>query len=108
MRRIIPIFAAYHFESMPKSIYNHKHWPHFTWDDRRINAVFGEVKLLQGKMIGQMNALGFTTKAEAILTKVSSDTALRDIKDLIEKSILRETGEGGRSVNYELVDFVNI
>lgn len=55
-----------------------------------------------------MNVLGFTTKAEATLTKVSSDTALRDIKDLIEKSILRETGEGGRSVKYELVDFVNI
>ena len=41
----------------------------------------------------------------AKITKVSSDTALRDIKDLIEKGILQETGEGGRSVNYELVDF---
>ena len=29
-------------------------------------------------------------------------TALRDIKDLNEKGILQETGEGGRSVNYEL------
>ena len=77
---------------MPKSIFNHKHWPHFTWDDRRINAVSGEVKLLQGKMIGQMNALGFTTKAEAILTKVSSDTALCDIKDLIEKEHLAGNG----------------
>ncbi len=41
----------------------------------------------------------------AIITNVSSDTALRDIKDLIEKGILKETGEGGRSVNYELVDY---
>ena len=90
---------------MAKYIYEFKDWPHISWDDRTINAVFGEVKLLQGKMIGQMNALGFTTKAEATLTKVSSDTALRDIKDLIEKGILRETGEGGRSVNYELIDF---
>ena len=41
----------------------------------------------------------------AKIVKVSSDTALRDIKDLIEKGILRETGEGGRSVSYELADF---
>jgi Fic family protein len=41
----------------------------------------------------------------AKITKVSSDTALRDIKDLIEKGILQETNEGGRSVNYELKHF---
>jgi Fic family protein len=34
----------------------------------------------------------------------SQDTALRDIHDLIEKGILRDTGEGGRSKNYELID----
>ena len=33
------------------------------------------------------------------------DTALRDIKDLVEKGILKQTDEGGRSVNYELADF---
>lgn len=32
----------------------------------------------------------------------SQDTAIRDIKDLIEKGILRSTGEGGRSTNYEI------
>ena len=31
------------------------------------------------------------------------DMALRDIKDLIAKGILRQEGEGGRSVNYTLV-----
>jgi Fic family protein len=41
----------------------------------------------------------------AKINKTSTDTALRDIKDLIEKGILRQTQEGGRSVNYELVDF---
>src|SRR5688572_25401490 len=58
---------------MPKYIYEHKDWPHFSWDDRTINAVFGEVKLLQGKIIGQMNALGFSTKAEATLTALTLD-----------------------------------
>ncbi|MBX2910512.1 MAG: Fic family protein [Chitinophagales bacterium] len=42
----------------------------------------------------------------AKITKVSADTALRDIKDLIKKGILQETEEGGRNTNYELADFV--
>ena len=41
----------------------------------------------------------------AKINKTSSDTALRDIKDLIEKGILQQSNGGGRSVNYELVDF---
>ncbi len=45
------------------------------------------------------------TSKWAKITKVSTDTALRDIKDLINKGILRETNEGGRNANYELTDF---
>jgi Fic family protein len=41
----------------------------------------------------------------AKITKISTDTALRDIKDLIEKGILQETREGGRNANYKLSDF---
>ncbi|MEZ4828045.1 MAG: Fic family protein [Bacteroidia bacterium] len=41
----------------------------------------------------------------ARITKVSTDTALRDIKDLIEKGILKESDQGGRNANYELSDF---
>ena len=40
----------------------------------------------------------------AKLTKTSTDTALRDIKDLVDKGILRQTEERGRSANYVLVD----
>lgn len=40
----------------------------------------------------------------ARLAKCSSDTAVRDIKDLIAKGILRQRDEGGRSTSYELVD----
>ena len=58
---------------MPTYIYEHKEWPHLSWDERTINAVFGEVKLLQGKIIGQMNALGFSAKAEATLTALTLD-----------------------------------
>jgi predicted HTH transcriptional regulator len=34
--------------------------------------------------------------------KCSQDTALRDIKDLIEKGMLMQEEKGGRSTNYAL------
>lgn len=58
---------------MAKYIYEHKNWTNFSWDDKAINAVFGEVKLMQGKIIGQMNALGFSAKEEATLTALTLD-----------------------------------
>jgi len=52
---------------------------------------------------------GFTGKLQtskwAKMTKTSTDTALRDIKDLVEKGILQQIEGGGRSASYELVDF---
>lgn len=41
----------------------------------------------------------------AKIAKCSSDTALRDIKDLMEKGILQQEEKGGRSTNYELAEF---
>lgn len=43
-----------------------------------------------------------TTSKWAKLTKTSSDTALRDIRDLIGKSVLEPDGEGGRNTGYRL------
>ncbi|MCY7355977.1 MAG: Fic family protein [Rudanella sp.] len=52
---------------------------------------------------------GFTGKLKsskwARIAKCSPDTALRDIKDLLEKGILQQEQEGGRSTNYELTEF---
>lgn len=44
-----------------------------------------------------------TTRKWAKMTKCSHDTALRDIQHLIAINILRQTTEGGRSTNYELI-----
>ena len=46
-----------------------------------------------------------TTSKWAKITKCSTDTALRDIQDLVKKQILRKEDAGGRSTNYELKDF---
>jgi Fic family protein len=58
---------------MAKYIYEHKNWTDFTWQDKAINMVFGEVRHLQGKLTGQMNALGFSEKEETTLATLTSD-----------------------------------
>lgn len=44
-----------------------------------------------------------TTSKWAKICKVSSDTALRDIKDLVDRGILKQDTSGGRSTSYSLV-----
>jgi Fic family protein len=58
---------------MEKYIYEHENWTDFSWQDKSISAVFGEVRLMQGKIIGQMNALGFSAKEEATLSALTLD-----------------------------------
>lgn len=58
---------------MAKYIYEHKNWTDFSWQFKALNALFGEVRLMQGKIIGQMNALGFSAKEEATLTALTLD-----------------------------------
>ncbi len=58
---------------MAKYIYEHRNWTDFSWQDKAINVVFGQVRLMQGKIIGQMQTLGFSAKEEAMLTALTLD-----------------------------------
>jgi Fic family protein len=75
---------------MPKYIYEHKNWTDFSWDDKAINSVFGEVKLKQGRIIGQMNALGFSNKEDATLNALTLD-------------VVKSSEIEGEILNYEQV-----
>lgn len=75
---------------MDKYIYEHKNWTDFSWNDKVINALFGEVRLMQGKIIGQMNALGFSDKEEATLTALTLD-------------VVKSSEIEGELLNYEQV-----
>ena len=58
---------------MAKYIYEHTNWTDFSWQDKAINVVFGQVRHLQGKIIGQMNTLGFSAKEEVTLSTLTLD-----------------------------------
>lgn len=67
------IFAARTSSTVAKYIYEYKNWTDFAWREADINALFGEVRNLQGKLIGRMNTLGFASKEEATLTTLTLD-----------------------------------
>jgi Fic family protein len=45
---------------------------------------------------------GLTPSKWAALTKTSTDTALRDIDDLVKRGVLVKDAAGGRSTSYSL------
>ena len=66
-----------------------------TFNDRQVKMLN---KLLGGDFRGKLQSSKW-----AKICKCSQDTAIRDIKDLIEKGILKQDQQGGRSTTYELI-----
>ncbi len=75
---------------MAKYIYEYKNWTDFTWENAVIHSIFGEVRWMQGKIIGQMNALGFFAKEEATLNALTLD-------------VVKSSEIEGELLNYEQV-----
>jgi Fic family protein len=66
MRRIGAIFAAYLAE-ISVYIYQQPTWPAFTWQHEHLEPLLGAVRHQQGRVLGHMEALGFSLQAEALL-----------------------------------------
>ena len=75
---------------MARYIYQYDQWPQFTWDDKGIHVILGKVRHLQGKIFGQMGALGFTIKEEAVLSTLTLD-------------VLKSSEIEGETLNHEQV-----
>ena len=73
------------------------------WERNR-NVSFNERqrKLINLQFDGFFGKL--STGKWAKIAKCSTDTALNDIRDLVEKGILKKSEEGGRSTNYVMVE----
>ncbi len=80
-----------------KIMAKHKFWSEnksVSFNKRQLKII----ELLFGDFFGNL-----TTTKWAKMNKCSQDTALRDIKDLLQKNILEKSEKGGRSTNYKLV-----
>jgi Fic family protein len=75
---------------MTKYIYEYDKWPEFSWDDKQISVILGKVRHLQGRIYGQMGALGFSIKEETILSTLTLD-------------VLKSAEIEGEFFNYEQV-----
>jgi Fic family protein len=73
LRRIGRIFAASSLLPMSEFIYDREAWPDFSWDADALMPAVGAVRLLQGRVMGNMEALGFQARQEAGLNNLSLD-----------------------------------
>jgi Fic family protein len=73
------------------------------WDYNKETLLNSRQRLILNKLLDGFNGK-LTSSKWAKITKCSSDTALRDIKDLIKKDILKQDVAGGRSTNYEFTE----
>jgi len=48
-------------------------WPAFSWNQAGLSGLLGEVRHLQGRLIGRMGALGFSLREEATLQTLTQD-----------------------------------
>ena len=57
------------------SIYIHElpDWPTYRWDEGRLAAPLAAARHLQGRLVGQMEALGFSLREEAVLRTLTED-----------------------------------
>ena len=69
-----------------------------TFNERQVMMI----NRLWGDFFGKL-----TSKKWAAMTKISPDTALRDINDLVDKGVLVKSAESGRSQSYDLAKINN-
>jgi len=74
-------------------------WPRFRWDAARLASTLTGVRHLQGRLIGQMEALGFKVRQEAVLRTLTEDVVKSsDIEgetldaDQVRSSVARRLG----------------
>jgi Fic family protein len=54
-------------------IHERAQWPHFKWDQKKFTDLLAEVRYLQGRLLGSMDALGFQLREEAAVETLTKD-----------------------------------
>jgi Fic family protein len=71
------------------------------WEKQATTALNDRQRLMINKLLDGFDGK-LTSSKWAKINKCSTDTALRDIQDLMSKKIVRKEPAGGRNTNYEL------
>jgi Fic family protein len=86
---------------MTKYIHQNKDWTDFRWDNDRLLSSLGNVRYLQGRLLGRMENLGFRLKEEAVLVTLTLDVLKSSEiegellnKEQVRSSIARRLGLG--------------
>src|SRR5450756_97801 len=84
---------------MVRYIHELKGWPHFRWSQERLAKRLAAVRHQQGRLIGRMERLGFTLRAEATLqTRTEEVLKSSEIegevldRDQVRSSVARRLG----------------
>jgi Fic family protein len=58
---------------MPAYIHQHKDWPRLRWNSERLASRLADIRYRQGRLLGQMESLGFKLREEASLRTLTED-----------------------------------
>src|SRR5450432_4487452 len=73
------------------------------WEKHVSESFNSRQKIMLNKLLDGFDGK-LTSSKWAKIAKCSSDTAVRDINDLLQRGILEKEAAGGRSTNYNLMD----
>lgn len=80
-------------------IHQLKYWPKMHWDDKQVGDILSSVRHHQGRVIGKMEALGLTLRAEAVLQTLTEDVLKSSEiegenldRELVRSSLARRLG----------------
>ncbi|MCQ2313070.1 MAG: Fic family protein [Paludibacteraceae bacterium] len=79
-------------------LWQHKDWPRFSWDAKRLLNLLGEVRSLQGQLLGRMSALGFEgvqRHLEALTEEIIGSSQIEGVelsRDSVRSSVARHLG----------------
>jgi Fic family protein len=84
---------------MSRYIHELPDWPHFRWDQERLAAPLAALRHRQGRLVGRMEMLGFSLRAEATLQSLTLDVLKSSEiegeildRDQVRSSIARRLG----------------
>src|SRR3990170_6355955 len=93
------LYSPHKVRRMSRYIHELAEWPHFQWDSATLAGPLAALRHRQGRLIGRMENLGFSLRAEATLQTLTTETIKSSEiegemldRDSVRSSIARRLG----------------